>query len=140
VRFVWALKLLSAAVLVLWIVCFGRCLAEQYGSLTPPQQSEWCQDDCCQQDEPKTPVPNPEAPCDVCEFIKSGGALPTYQLLLPPPVICSLEITSFSGEPEVVVEEAEAPAEADTGRQRAVQMWEWMASTAAPVRGPNGFI
>jgi hypothetical protein len=134
-------RILTAIVLLLWAVCYGRCLGEQYGmhETTAPNE-QWCAHQCCQQNEPDIPPPAPAAPCGLCDFIKSGGTLTGGPLVLNSPVFFCLPVPEsdwFTASEAVKSEPRQEPASNNTGPPRVPRMCEWMASTAAPVRGPN---
>ncbi len=136
-----SVRTLTAIVLLFWAVCYGRCLAEQYGAHDSPEpQQAWCAHQCCHQEKPDVPPPAPLAPCGLCDFVKSGGTLPGGPMILDVPVFFCLPVPEsdwctastlvlFESSPEL-----EGP---DTGPPRVLRICEWMASTAAPVRGPN---
>lgn len=128
-------------VLLLWVVCYGRCLAEQYGAHNSPEpQQAWCAHQCCHQEKPDVPPPAPPAPCGLCDFIKSGAALPGSPVILDVPVFFCLPFPGsdwFTASEGVLSEPLKEPAGTNTGPSRVPRMCEWMASTAAPVRGPN---
>ena len=84
-------------------------------------------------------MPSP-ASCDVCEFIKAGGPLPGGPLVLDDPVFFCLsdpESDWFTASTVVMLEPAPTLENTNTGPTKVLRMCEWMASTAAPVRGPN---
>ena len=135
------MRTLSAIVLLIWAVCYGRCLREQNGG-TAPLQKPLCAHKCCEQEE-RDPTPNaPSSPCGVCEFLKSGVVLPSFALAMDVPVFYELE----SWEPTWVfqsvqlVDEEMSVQVADIGPPFVARMCEWMARTAAPVRGPNAWV
>ena len=128
------MRTLSAIVLLLWAVCYGRCLAEQCGALSS-HQVRCCSEDCGQSHD-KTPA----LPCGVCAFVQHGGALPSDPLVLDVPVLFSLLTPQIYGlvlelrlleihESGQVAENTEPPP--------LRRLCEWMASTAMPVRGPT---
>jgi len=132
---------LSAIVLLLWVVCYGRCLAEQYGvheKAVPNEQ--WCAHQYCHQEKPDVPPPALPTPCGVCDFIKSGGALPGSPMVLDLPVFFSIpssESDWFTVSETILLEPVKELEGADTSQPSVPRMCVWMASTAAPVRGPN---
>lgn len=135
------MKKLSAIVLLLWVVCYGRCLAEQYGVHEAPEpQQAWCAYQGCHQEKPDVPPPAAPTPCGVCDFVKSGGALPGSPMVLDVPVFFFLPLPEsdwFTASETVLPEPLKEPEGADAGPPSVPRMCEWMASTAAPVRGPN---
>lgn len=134
-----SVRFLSAIVLLLWATCYGRCLAEQNGLLAAGEP--WsCEHQCCEEECPDAPAPEPESPCELCEFIKSGGVVTGERLILNAPIMFCLAV------PEVqwlvtslapLIGRSMEPSVVGTGPLRLPRMCEWMASTAAPVRGPN---
>ena len=127
------MRILSAIVLLLWTICYGCCLAEQCGELSNEQT---CCSGECEQVPDKAPMP----PCEVCEFIQSGGVQPSAPLILDAPVFFCLsvfQIDNFAWE--TVVKEAEEGVRlaVDTGPPPLGRLCEWRASTATPVRGPT---
>ena len=128
------MRILSAIVLLLWAVCYGRCLAEQYGG------SEAVEHQCCQHEKPEVPPPDPASPCGVCDFIKSGAVLPSDAMILDVPTFYCLagwEPSWFSEQLFNSVNENTEAAVTAADPPLIGRMCEWMASTAAPVRGPN---
>ena len=86
------------------------------------------------------PPPAPLTPCGVCDFIKSGGPLPGSPMVLDVPVFFCLTVPEsdwFTASDETLPEPLKEPAATDTGPSKVPRMCEWMASKAAPVRGPN---
>jgi hypothetical protein len=133
-----AVRTLSAIVLLLWAVCYGRCLAEQYGvHETTVLEQTWGAPECCHQEKPDVPSP---ASSDVCVFITSGSTLPGGQLLLDVPVFSCLPVPEsdwFTASTVVMLEPTPILENTNTGPPKVLRLCEWMASTAAPVRGPN---
>jgi hypothetical protein len=132
-------KVFAAIVLLLWAVCYGRCLTDQYGGTETSEQG-WCELQCCQSDQPEIPPHSPVVPCGVCEFIKSGIVLPSDGIHLAVPQLifdAGIELDwLFDGELTREDDFGETTASM-TGPPLAGRMCEWMARTAAPVRGPN---
>ena len=132
------MRILSAIVLLFWAVCYGRCLAEQYGTHEmAAMEQTWCAQDCCHQENPDLPSP---PSCDVCEFLKSGSTLPGGPMILDVPVFFCLAVPEsdwFTASTAMVLEQTAELERPDTGPPDVPRMCEWMASTAAPVRGPN---
>ena len=133
-----SVRKLSAIVLLLWAVCYGRCLAEQYGvHETTALEQTWCARQCCEPEKPELPAP---ASCDVCEFIKAGSPLPGGPLVLDVPVFFCLPVPEsdwFTASTAIMLEPTLILENINTGPPKVLRMCEWMASTAAPVRGPN---
>ena len=131
---------LSFIVLLLWTVCYGRCLAEQYGAHeTTALGQTWCSHRCCHQEKPDMPLPAPLAPCGLCAFFKSGGALPDSPASLNVPVFYWLPVPEsgwFTASTVMLVPSPELEGQ-NIVPPRVPRMCEWMVSTAAPVRGPN---
>lgn len=125
--------------LLLWAVCYGRCLAEQYGGSASLEKSR-CEHQCCQKEKKEVPPPTSGSPCEVCEFIKSGVVLPSDALVLDVPFFCVLENWKsawlYKRDFQLVDDEAKVEV-TDPDPPPVARMCEWMASTAAPVRGPN---
>ena len=121
--------------LLLWAVCYGRCLAEQYGELNQQTVTH-----CCGKETKDAPFQNPLSTDDVCEFIQSGGALLMQPVILDAPFLFQLIIDDFHFLAlQAILAEAEAEQSVvlNTDSPRPVRLWEWMASTAQPVRGPS---
>ena len=133
------MRLLSAIVLLLWAACYGRCLAEQNGLLAAGEP--WsCEHQCCEEECPGAPAPEPASPCAMCEFIKSGGVVIGERLSLDAPIMFCIAMPEVQWlvRSMLPVEGAGLdPIVVDTGPLWLPRMCEWMASTAAPVRGPN---
>ena len=134
-------RTLSAIVLLFWAVCYGRCLAQQYGSAEPTgQEQQLCAQSCCQLEKTELPAPAPPAPCGLCDFIKSGGALPGNSAVLDVPVFFwfpTPESDWLTASRVLKIEPTKEVQSTDCGHLHVPRMCEWMASTAAPVRGPN---
>ena len=133
------MRIVSAIVLLLWAVSYGRCLAEQFGARELAKQ-EWCAQECCQCDEPSAPVPEPTPPCGVCELIKSGVVLPGVFLLPEVRVLDCLaawEPGCPTGGERFAEQSVNDVMVVDTGPPGVVRLCEWMASTSVPVRGPD---
>jgi hypothetical protein len=134
------LKILPAIILLLWTVCYGRCLAEQTGLLHyAVAEVGHCAGECCQ-GEDETPPPSEDGDsCPVCDFVNSGGAPAGERLIVDAPVLFPVLM------PEVIFaavilsgETVEGTPEAlNTGPPARLRMCEWMARTATPVRGPD---
>ena len=133
------MKVISAIVLLVWAVCYGRCLTDQYGDAQSPEQT-WCEHQCCESEQPFVPPTTPGGACGICEFLKSGIVLPSDGIHLDVPHF-SLDAgiepdwinewdLSWVDEGEEVVVNFAAPPPLE-------RMCDWMARTAAPVRGPN---
>jgi len=136
------LKILSAIVLLLWTVCYGRCLAEQNGLLKGAPEAWHCEHACgCEEETDQSPPPGDDGKdCEVCDFISFGGAPTGSQFVLDIPVLFPLP-EAFVAFAAVVLSmddlAAENVAANDTGPPRRWRICEWMACTATPVRGPN---
>lgn len=133
------MRILSAVILILWTVCFGRCLADRCGLLQPETQAV-CEHSCCQPESDENKPSPPTTTCEVCEFVKSGGSPPGQPLVLEAPQLIDFTLPEFHQLIlRVVMTEVEAAevAALDTGQTRIFRLCEWMSSTAAPVRGPN---
>lgn len=129
------MRSVAAIVLLLWAVCYGRCLAEQYGELNQQTVTH-----CCGKETKDAPFQNPLSTDDVCEFIQSGGALLMQPVILDAPFLFQLIIDDFHFLTlQAILAEAEAEQSVvlNTDSPRPVRLWEWMASTAQPVRGPS---
>jgi hypothetical protein len=133
------LKFLSAIILLMWAACYGRCLAEQTGFLESAAPAWHCEGGCCEESDGDQPSPEPNPPCKLCDFIKSGGA-PTAEQLVQMPVLFPLPemVMNFAAllVPLLSAESKTALA-MNTGPPPRPRMCEWMARTATPVRGPN---
>ena len=78
------MKVISAIVLLLWAVCYGRCLTDQYGESETFERT-WCEHQCCQSEQPLVPPPSPVTTCGICEFFKSGIVVPSDGIRLEVP-------------------------------------------------------
>lgn len=129
------MRSVAAIVLLLWAVCYGRCLAEQYGELNQQTVTH-----CCGKETKDAPLKTPLSTDEVCEFIQSGGALLMQPVILDAPFLFQLIIDDFHFLTlQAILAEAEAEQSVvlNTDSPRPVRLWEWMASTAQPVRGPS---
>ena len=123
-------------VLIMWAACYGRCLAEQCGVLAGERVTCCHLDDCGDGGKEGQDPP----PCDVCEFITTGGVQLAEPLELAPLELWPVAEAAppLMDFPVMISASAGAATdELDTGPPHVPRMCEWMASTAAPVRGPN---
>ena len=82
---------------------------------------------------------HPLPPCGLCDFFKSGGALPDSPASLNVPVFYCLPVPDsgwFTASTVMLVPSPELEGQ-NIVPPRVPRMCEWMVSTAAPVRGPN---
>jgi hypothetical protein len=123
-------RFVAAIVLVLWTACYGRCFGEQVGMCEPE-----CCADCIQTGAPSD---RDSTPCDVCDFIQSGAtmiepvSIPAIWFEIPAPAD-----VVFDGAGELDGQRAVGLAVLAAPPPRCLRLWEWMARTAFPVRGPN---
>ena len=124
-----------AIVLLLWAVCYGRCLAEQYGELNQQTVTH-----CCGKETKDAPFQNPLSTDDVCEFIHTCRSLLMQPVILDAPFLFQLVTDDFhllTLQAILAEAESEQSVVLNTDSPRPVRLWEWMASTAQPVRGPS---
>ena len=57
----------------MWAACYGRCLAEQTGFFKAADTAWHCEGGCCEESDGDQPPLDPNPPCKLCDFIKSGG-------------------------------------------------------------------
>ena len=112
------MRSVAAIVLLLWAVCYGRCLAEQYGELNQQTVTH-----CCGKETKDAPFQNPLSTDDVCEFIHTGGAL------LMQPVI--LELVQTALDELIATRRREGEKLADMIRERVARMRE-LVTQATP--------
>jgi len=125
----------AAIVLLLWAVCYGRCLAEQYGVVKEQAVAQ-----CSVKDTKDSPDQCPSSTDEVCEFIQAGSVLLTQPVVLDAPFLFQLVVEDFhflTLQAILAEAEAEQAVVLNTDSPRPVRLWEWMASTAQPVRGPS---
>lgn len=137
------MRYVSFIVLLLWVVCYGRCLADQHGLLADEQRTLGCGHACCENaaDDQQSEDPAGDDSCKLCEFIQTGGAPTTVPFELQAPVEWVLVLPVvvewvFSALCHEAAEEC-GTAINNTGPPGDFQLCEWMASTAMPVRGPT---
>lgn len=124
-------------VLLVWLACYGRCLGELHGF-------DWMgnADACCMDCGENEGEGGEDCPCEVCSLFESGGTLLPELMAVPP--VPDFEAGWMPGTPSLAPlavaagHAAEAPQFCDTGPDCGPRYCEWMASTATPVRGPNG--
>lgn len=134
------LKFLSAIILLMWAACYGRCLAEQTGFLKTAAPAWHCEGGCCEECDGDQPSPEPNPPCKLCDFIKTGGAPTCERLMIDMPLLAPLPVPVMDFVALLVPVhnwDEEAPVALNTGPPPCLRMCEWMACTATPVRGPN---
>jgi hypothetical protein len=132
-------KVISAIVLLLWAVCYGRCLTDQYGETEAPVRT-WCEHQCCQSEQPLVPPTTPETSCGICEFLKSGIVLPSDGIHLEVPhfsLDSGIEPARLNERDWSWVEEGGNVTVSFAAPPPVGRLCEWMARTASPVRGPN---
>lgn len=133
------MRILSAIVLLLWAVSYGRCLSEQCGTHDHAGEKA-CLHGGCHWEQSESPDPEPLSTCGVCEFIKTGSPPPSAPYLLDAPVFFCLPVPDtewLTVKMELRADEATRVLVPDTGPPEVLRMCEWMARTAAPVRGPD---
>ena len=133
-------RTLAAIILLMWAACYGRCLAEQTGFFKAADTAWHCDGDCCEDCDGDKPSQEPNPPCKLCDFIKSGGAPTAERLMLDAPLLAPLPVLVMDFVALLVPVhdwDEEAPVALNTGPPSRPRMCEWMASTATPVRGPN---
>ena len=134
--------ILAAIVLLIWVTCYGRCLAQQCGALSSAGLPE-CESICCHEEEQQNnvPAPVPAPPCGICEFINNGGYLPEAGAKLTPPAIVDAVIPLIPDFPLrllPVESEIQAVCFLNTGPPaHLLRLEEWRAGRSLPVRGPD---
>ena len=129
------MRSVAAIVLLLWAVCYGRCLAEQYGEINQQPLTH-----CCGKETKDAPFQDPLSTDQVCEFIQSGGVLLAQPVILDAPLLLQLVADDFhflTLQAILAEAEAEQVIVLNNDPPRPIRLWEWMASTAQPVRGPS---
>ena len=130
------MRIVSAIVFLLWTVCYGHCLPQKYDTPVNSEAACCSSVDCGEcHDQPALP-----APCGLCEFMTTGSVLPGQALLMEAPAFFCLpvpELIWLLDRMTLMDKEEQRTLVAETGPPEGPWMCEWMASTAAPVRGPD---
>jgi hypothetical protein len=141
-----AVRIVAAIVLLLWAVCYGRCLAEQNGLLAEQSPTLGCVHSCCEskdsndQDQPPAAPKDDDLTCDLCELIKSGGVPTAVPLEMQTGLewVLHVPLNDYTYFALLAAKTVESATEFhNTGPPDGFKLCEWMASTAMPVRGPT---
>ncbi|MGI8604268.1 MAG: hypothetical protein ACR2OZ_14930 [Verrucomicrobiales bacterium] len=133
-------RFLSALVFVLWTACYGHCLAEQHG-LVAKEDLHCCgEDGCAGETDGSAPIDEPQdRPCGLCDYFQSDVLSAIQPFSLAAAVFFVVDTIGFGCWNEVLPQElavGKARAFIDTGQSCWLRVWEYLARTAVPVRGP----
>lgn len=132
------IRLLAALMFLAWTACYARCAAELAGGGATPV------DACCQHEPPPASGSSgEEMPCGICDAIVSGGLIIAQPLLLAALVLVGLAAAlAFPSRvllwlKLMTMARSSLPRRVADPPWRGPRLWEYLARTACPVRGPS---
>ena len=129
-------RFLAAIMFLVWTACYVRCAAEISG------KGEVKVDACCKHEQPVNG--SESAPCGICDAIVSGGLLLSQPLFLVA-LMASLVAVITLAFPALMLgwlrrlalTRSKSPQRMSDPPWREPRLWEFLARTACPVRGPS---
>lgn len=155
--------------LIVFLTSFGRCWAEQYGLLVDPelaccpaevhassmensvehhQHEHDGSHDCPSQDSPPepqnppSPSPTENVPCEVCDLIQTGFAGSSVSVKTPTQIFSLADVPMFSESGNFLLNSLTRPVDELSASSPPDQYYplhtsELVTSTTVSVRGPN---